>query len=183
MGWFDRTLLGLFSLCIMALSLFVAFMAAVAGTGPLDWFSIALVHPNMRVAVGLVALVFLLVSMKFFINSITGRRELRQAVIHENALGQVRVTVPALENLVHKVSSQVRGVREVKPRVDCRPEGVVIFVQATVTPDISIPQVSDEIQNRVRDYVTEVAGVNVASVRILVENISGETKTRAQRLN
>lgn len=183
MGWFDRTLLALYALSLMALSLVVALMAATARTSPLDWLSVALVHPNIRLYIGMVALIYLLVSLKFFINSITKRSEQDQAVIYDNALGQVRVTVPALENLVHKVTSQVRGVWEVKPRVTCRPEGVVIFVRASVTPDISIPQVSEEIQTRVKDYVTEVAGVNVANVRILVDNISSDIKSRGQRLN
>ncbi len=183
MGWFNRVLLAVFSLCIMALSLFIALMAAVARTGPLDWLAIALVHPNMRITVGLVALLFLLVSLKFFVNSITGRREPYQAVIHDNALGQVRVTVPALENLVHKVASQVRGVREVRPRVTCLPDGVVIFVRAAVTPDTNIPRISEEIQNRVKEYVAEVAGVNVANVRILVDNISSDITQRVNKLN
>lgn len=183
MGWFDRTLLAVYSLSIMALFLLVALMAAAARTSPLDWLSVALVHPNMRIYVGVTALVYLLVSLKFFIGSIAGRREPVQAVIHDNALGQVRVSTEALENLVHKAASQVRGVYEVRPRVACRPEGVVVSVRAAVTPDISIPQVSEEIQTRVRDYVTEVAGVNVADIRIFVDNISSELKSRVQRLN
>ncbi|MFZ5639591.1 MAG: alkaline shock response membrane anchor protein AmaP [Bacillota bacterium] len=183
MGWFDRTLLALYSLSLMALFLFIALMAAVAKTSPLDWLSVALMHQNVRLTVGAIALIYLLVSLKFFVRSITGRHEPAQAVIQDNALGQVRVTVEALENLVHKVTSQVRGVREVRPRVTCPPEGVVIFVRAAVTPDISIPQVSEEIQARVKDYVAEVAGVNVAGVRILVDSISSDLKPRVQRLN
>lgn len=183
MGWFDRTLLAVFSLSIMALSLVVALMAATARTSPLDWLSVALVHPNIRIYIGLTALVFLLVSLKFLINSIAKKGEPGQAVIHDSALGQVRVTVPALENLVHKVTSQIRGVREVKPRVNCRPEGVDIFVRASVSSDISIPQVSEEIQTRVKEYVTEVAGVSVTNIRILVDNIASDIKSRGQRLN
>lgn len=183
MGWFNRTILGIYSLCIMILSLAVALMAAVSRTSPLDWLAIALEHRNPRMVIGLVALVFLLISLKFFINSIAGRSEDRQAVIHENALGQVRVTIPAIESLVNKVTASIRGVREVRPRVTCRPEGVVIFVQAAVTPEVSIPQVSEEIQNKVKDYVTEIAGVNVANVKILVDSISGDSKDRAHKLN
>lgn len=97
-----------------------------------------------------------------------------QAVVHDGALGQVRIALGAIENLVEKVVAQNSGIKEVKARVMGVPQGIGIIVRATVTPDIKIPEVSDAIQQQVKERVLEVTGITVHNVRILVESISSQ---------
>ncbi|VFU13412.1 conserved hypothetical protein [anaerobic digester metagenome] len=47
-----------------------------------------------------------------------------------------------------------------------------IQVRASVTPDVNVPEVSREIQNRIKERILEVTGITVNTVKISVENIS-----------
>ncbi len=53
---------------------------------------------------------------------------------------------------------------------------VVAELTGVISPEVSIPEVSEEIQNAVKSYVRRVVGVEVAEVRIHVENISNDSR-------
>lgn len=177
MNFFDRLLLGLYSLSMVILFVVVGLVAA-GWTTPLDLLEFALFKQDQRIAVGLVAIVFILISLKFLINSFGTKNEVMHALIKESAMGQVRITVQAMENIVKKSVLQVRGIREVQPRIISRPEGIGVFIHVIVAPDLAIPQVSDEIQEKVKENLERIAGVNVYAVKVLVENIATDMKVR-----
>jgi hypothetical protein len=98
----------------------------------------------------------------------------KHVVLAESALGQIRVSLQAVENLVEKVVSKINGVREVKSRMVPVPQGIGIQVRAAVTPEVNVPEVSVEIQNRVKEQVFAVTGLSVNTVRVSIENISAQ---------
>lgn len=180
MSFLNRSLLFIYSLGIMAL-LFVLGLAAAGWTTPVNVLQTYLVGYNERIISGIVLVVYLIISIKFFLQSLSVERPPVQAVVQETELGQIRVSVGAVENLVARAIGQVNGVRDITPRVNCTPEGINIFLRVSLSPEVNIPQTSDEIQNKVKDYITEVAGLNIQSVKILVESISSEVKPGAPR--
>lgn len=171
----DRILLVIYTLFVMT-GLFFLGISAAGWVGPLERLQIALVHQSGRSVAGLLTLIFSVISLKFFLQGLMSEKRPVQAIVHEGELGQVRVSLEALENMVRRVCYQIKGVTEVKPRVSYTPEGTSIFVRVVLAPEINIPATSDEIQTRMKEYVMEVAGINVRSVKVLVDSISSETK-------
>lgn len=169
MGPFDRGLTALYSLVVSAFVV-AALLELFGYLPPLDGPHALPEEYRDATAAGLGVL--LLVGLRLLWASVRrGRRE-RHAVVEDNALGQVRVALTAIENLINKVVSQVPGVREVHSRVVGDPNGVAIRIRATVTPEINIPETSKEIQQQVQDRVKAVTGITAASVRILIDNIT-----------
>lgn len=175
MNFFDRFLMVMYTLAVMA-ALFVFGVAVLGWTTPLDSFQLYLVQEQARIITGTVILFFLFISLKFFLRALSVEEAPEQAVVRETNMGQIRVSVKALENVVSRVAYQVKGVRDIKPRVSCQPEGVKVFIQAALSPDISIPDVTNEIQFRIKAYITENVGISVEAVKILVEDFSAEIK-------
>lgn len=183
MGFFNRFLMVLYTLGIMA-ALFVFGLAALGWTAPVDFLQISLLHDRNRLIIGSVIIFFLFISMKFFLQALSGPAVSEQAVVKETEIGQIRVSIDALENMVYRVGNQIKGVREIRPRVACFPEGIKILIKAVLLPDVSVPEVTDEIQSRVKHYISEHVGINVATVKILVEDISPEmSKGMPRKLN
>ncbi len=180
MKLFDRFLLALYTLGVMA-ALFAIGLAVAGWTTPVEMFRISLVHYNERLLVGALVIVFLILSVRFFLWALSGEKRVIQAVVHETGLGHVKISVEAIENLAFRAVNQIRGVREVKPRVVCLPEGIHLFIRVKLSPETNIPQTTDEIQARVSDYVSEVAGISLKSVKILVDGIASETKSGTPR--
>lgn len=177
MSLFNRLLLGIYSLCVAVLSVILG-LVVVGWTTPLEFLQMALVKQDQRIGLGLLALAFASVSVKFLVNSLGTKAETPHALIRDTDVGQVRITLQALENLVRKTAGQIRGVREVKPRIFSRPDGIGVFIHVVVAPDLVVPELSEELQVKVKESLEQVAGVNVGSIRVLVENISTETKVK-----
>lgn len=166
MGPFDRGLLALYSLALtIALILAVLILAGWPPPG---------VNPDLLwqrpdVTFTLLGL-FILAGAYLFWTAVRPRK--KQSIVHEGALGQVRIALTAIEELVEKVVAQQAGVREVKARVVTVAAGIGINVRVAVTPDVSVPEISGLIQEQVRQKVLAVTGVSVQEVRLLVSSIT-----------
>lgn len=172
----ERVQLIIYSLLLVILSSMVLAMAA-GWTTPLELANQAFRDVNNRWAIGLVALLLLIAGLKSLANNFQLHAP-AHTLISSGSLGEVRMTVSALENLVTKASNSVKGVREVKPRIKTLPGGVALFIQAAVNPELNIPSVTQQLQQEVAAYIQEYAGIEVLEVKVLVENVSRETKGR-----
>lgn len=176
MGIFDRILLMLYTLSLTVLSgLFVA--VASGWRLPLDYIRTSLDNPSGRWAVAGTSLLFFIASLRFIIYVFTpGRR--RRAIVHETDMGEVHVALDAIETLVKRTARQVRGVRDVRAKVEAQESGVAVYLRTVVSPDVSIPSATEEIRNNLKTYVKNVVGVPVVEVDIDVDNIATEPRRR-----
>lgn len=128
-------------------------------------------HVNWQLYLAIFIGVLLLVGLRLFLVSLT-KREASRAVVHDYMLGQVRISVVAIENLVKKVVYQINGVKEVKPKIIQTSGGMGLWIKVIVAPDISIPEISKEIQQQVQEYIAQTTGMTVNDIKIMVDNIS-----------
>jgi uncharacterized alkaline shock family protein YloU len=172
----DKIILTLytFSLAVVAGMLMLAALHVIE---PHIWLTEALDTTSGRISVGLVGTVFFGVSVRLIYTAIFGSRG-GEAVLHTTELGEVRISLDAVENLVRRVARSVKGVREMKAAVTNGPEGLVVMLRGVISPDVSVPAATEEIQQSVKSYVHRVVGVEVVEVRIAVENISNEGRRR-----
>ena len=171
MGPFDRVLLAVYTFFLTLI--FVLFSAIVLGwTAPMFLIK-DIFYPGQPEFFWPVMLLLILAGGRLFWVSLYKPKG-RHVVLAESAMGQIRVSLSAIEHLVEKVVSQIKGVREVKSRMVSVPQGVGLQVRASVTPDINVPEVSVEIQNQVKEKVFEVTGLSVKDIKVSIENISAQ---------
>lgn len=171
---FDQIILTLYIFTLAAISV-IAVFASLHVWQPQLWIDAGLTSTPGRLFIGLAGAIFFVVSFRL-IYAAFRRRGAGQAVVHETALGNVRISLDAVENLVRKVARGIKGVREMQAEVGRSPDGLSIGLRGVISPDVSIPEVSEEIQTAVKSYVRRVVGVDVAEVRIEVENITNESR-------
>ncbi len=169
MGLFDRALLAVYA-CFLTV-VFLIFSAVMMGwTLPVLLFR-GFFYPGRPNVLWALILVLIFAGVRLFWVSVRKPKG-RHVVLAEGKPGQVKLSLQAIENLVEKVVSQINGVKEIKPRIFSVPQGIGIQIRASVTPDVNIPEVSAEIQDRVKERVFEVTGLSVGTVRVLIENIA-----------
>lgn len=176
MGVFDRIALTVYTIAMALISGLMILVAVVPEwVQPQEWLDQALGSGRGRWAVGLIGTAFFAVSLRLILFAFK-RQGGGQPVVHETALGDVRISLDAVENLVRKVARGIKGVREIKASVSHGKDGLHASLQATISPEVSIPEVSEEIQTAVRQYVKRVVGVEMAEVRLEVVNIANESR-------
>jgi uncharacterized alkaline shock family protein YloU len=177
---FDRVVLSIFTFSLAIISGLMVVLAIVpTWFEVVNWIDKILTSSSGRLVLGIVGFVFFAASVRLILTALTGQGDGRP-VIHETAHGEVRISLDAVENLVKKVARGIKGVREIKAEISHSPsgDGLHARLRATISPEVSIPEVSEEIQNNVRQYVKRVVGIEMADVAIRVENIAAEGNRR-----
>jgi len=174
MGLFDRVILAVYTLSLGIIAILFVFLA-FGWNFPLEIVGTSLRASQGRWLVGAISLLYLVISVRLIYLSFK-RKYSGQTVLHETQMGEIRISLDAVENLVRKVARQVQGVREVRGNVKIQSNGLSVSLHAIVSPDISIPNVSSEIQSSVKSYVRNVVGVEVSNVSVYVENITTEAR-------
>lgn len=174
MGLVDRVILTIYTFALAFISL-LSVLLALGWDEPERVLRIAMVTQGGRVAVGLVGLVFFAVSVRLLYFAFN-RPNRNRAVVHEAQLGEVRISLEAVENLVSRVARGIKGIRDVRPFVRMSPEGLEVRLRVWVSPDVGIPELTQHLQEEIVRYVRNVVGVGVMGVETFVENITTESR-------
>jgi len=175
MGIFDRVILALFALTVAVISFLVLAMAVTGWISPLEYLLNVLHNTNGRWLLGILSGLSLAVSLRFLYYGFRRDRPW-QTLIHETDVGEVRVSLGAVESLITKVTRGLKGVRDVRTAVFSTPGGIGVRLRAVVSPEANVPETARHIQQSVVDYTKNVVGVEVTEVKVLVNNITNETR-------
>jgi hypothetical protein len=118
---------------------------ALQGDGNLRW--------------GLVALgaALLLLALSAVWGNFSTRRWERTVVFH-NPLGEVMVSLAALEDIGRQAKAEVPGVKDLKLRVLARRRGLQATARVVLYSDANLPSTTEAIQDCVRRRLVEVVG-------------------------
>ncbi|MBP2649332.1 MAG: hypothetical protein H6Q74_157 [Firmicutes bacterium] len=176
MGIFDRIILTVYTIMLSFLSLGV--IAISLRLIPLEWVGTSVYSAYGHWEASLIGAVFFLVSIRLLLAGIRSRRSVKNTIVYHNEMGDVYVAINAVENLVERVARHVHGVRDVKVFARHTSEGLKITLKAAVSPETNIPSVTAEMQQKIFDNVKSTVGVELADMRVLVENISNDFKAK-----
>ncbi|HHT70073.1 MAG: alkaline shock response membrane anchor protein AmaP [bacterium] len=111
------------------------------------------------------------------------RRKVLGALVARSELGEISITVAAVENMVQRTALQVAGIREVRPAVVAQPEGVAVRIKAWVEKEANVPELAEEVQEILSSHLKEVAGLTATSISVEVQGVGTEPtfRTRAPR--
>lgn len=175
MGIIDRIILSIYTLLLAFLSLGVMLLALQLIPLSLVWTSISHIYGQWEAS--LIGAVFFLVSIRLLLAGVRSHRG-KNIIVHHTEMGDVQISLQAVENLVEKTARYVRGVRGVKVNVIQSNQRLQVTIRAVVSPENNVPAVTAEIQNKVHEYIKNTVGVELIDVRILVENISNDFKSK-----
>ncbi|HEY8462919.1 MAG TPA: alkaline shock response membrane anchor protein AmaP [Bacillota bacterium] len=158
-----------------AIVLFILGMILVTVVWRSDWIVDKLVAftDKERFWVLVVGIVTMILAFLSFSRALQRRRE-EKTIIHQTQFGEVQIAVSAVESLSLRAAKRIKGVKDAHVGVRADSTGLDVFIEVTVNPDLSIPQISEEIRINVDEYLQETVGIHVNSVKVLVTKIAGE---------
>jgi uncharacterized alkaline shock family protein YloU len=175
MGIFDRIILSIYTFLLTFLSLGVVLLSLRLIPLDLMWTGMTFIYGQWEAA--LVGGVFLLISVRLLLAGLRSRRG-KNNIVHHNELGDVLISLDAVENLVEKAARHIRGVRGIKVFASHSEPGLTLSVKAVISPECYVPDVTAEIQERVNSYIKNTVGVEMTEMKIFVENISNDFKAK-----
>lgn len=179
MSFLERLVASLTALITLAAG--VAGLALVSGWNGTPWLFdlVAAARGPARLQMGLAAL--LLVGLALFLLVQVWQREQAPAGLRQTTqLGDISISLRAVESLVYRAARQVKGIAEVDVQVAAAGEELQIDLSLLVAPDLRVPDVTRTVQEQVEAYVRETVGVPVSRVGVEVRNIAREGRGRVE---
>lgn len=175
----DRLVVTLAALFVLAFG--VAVLALVAGWNGVPWLLDLLAAARAAHRVEAVLTGLLGVAVALYLLAVGWQREGRMDVIRQaGALGEISVSLRAVEAVVEQSAEAVRGVKDVEARLRQQEGALVVDLNVGVTAERSVPEVSGEVQQRVAERIREIVGVEVAHVGVQVRHIEAERRARIE---
>ena len=173
----DRIVLIIYSLVLSLISIVIIMM----GFHILPEYYIknfAYLFRTYRYIIGIIGIVFLILSIRVMLSGMRGESSGR-SISRQTQLGEVRISVITLQNIAERAVKGIEGVKEVKSRALLNNDGAVMKINLVVA-NIKLPELVVEVQKLVKNEVESVTGINVAEVKVYIDNVTVNMKTRVE---
>ncbi len=146
--------------------------------------SFARMPPTETLITTVVALALIVVGLLLLIAELRPERRTRTITVREDGLGSVTVRAESVRDLISYTTARMPEVLQLQPEIDSTRNGLKIRCRAALSPEANIPQVSAELQSRVKQAVEQHLGMKVANVAVMAQLEplagAGRSQTRAQ---
>lgn len=169
----DRTFLAIIALLLVGLSALLCF-TILGNDLILHWLG----SSNIIFDGGVIALLLLLLAIYLLI--LVTRSEKKKFLVYPSEYGSVRIAANCVETLVVEAANQVQGLQQIKASIsNVEDPKVILKVQAY--PGYNIPQLSEELQEKVKEYVENTLGLTLSEIEIYVVGISGKGEVEVDK--
>lgn len=128
-------------------------------------------------------IVFILLSIRCIFFDATSKQQLKdkQGILLANENGKLMISKETIENLVDSITKEFKDAKEVSSMVQLdKNSNINIDVKITVNEDISIKELSTQIQTKIKEKVKSSADLDVKEVNIVVKKIAPISKQHSE---
>lgn len=128
--------------------------------------------------IAVVAGVFLVLSIIVLISALIRKKE-KSFLVNVGQEGAVSVSAVAVKNFVEKAAMQVPNIHSVKADVFTKGDALKVKLTAGILPNTNVPEISQQLQTKVKESVKETVGKEVADVQVLFNTIAYDNKAKS----
>lgn len=126
---------------------------------------------TLRTTTLVVSAVFLLLCITVLFSVVKFRRR-EKTVKLKSPYGEVRVSLGAIEDFIKMIKDQIRGVKEIRPKVFVRPTGLKIYAKVSLWSDRNVHEMTQDLQDTIRRYIQDTLGIQeIGEIRVFVSKI------------
>jgi len=94
------------------------------------------------------------------------------SVVQKTSFGEIKISIGSIKHLTLKVVKGMEEITETKPEVNIlKSGGIKIDLHLSVKQDANIPELSEKVQRKLREYLIETSGIETKEIRIHVDKI------------
>lgn len=173
----EKIALALFSNIILIIAILLCLII-------FGWLDFDVIHEMLRygfndttissIILGTCVVLILLAIKCIFFESISKENEIsKEGIMLENESGRLMVTKETLENLTNSVVNGFENTESITSKVILDKENNVrVIVNLTVKPDTVIKDLSNNLQERIKETIKKSLDLDVKEVNIKVKNIA-----------
>jgi hypothetical protein len=169
----DRVLFALFNLIIVILSAYVM-GTALGWLGPADQVA-RVVFSTYQVEAVLLSLVIFFLGLRFlYMGTAPGKDKQQPGFVHDSELGQIKVSLEALEQVAEQAVAIQRGVRQAKIQLQVQDGGASFRIRVATNGQQNLVELARSLQAAVKEQVEKVTNVRVLDVVVVFSKVGSE---------
>ena len=99
------------------------------------------------------------------------------SVVQKTSFGEIKISIGSIKRLALKVVKGMGEITETRPEVNIlKSGGINIDLHLSVKQDVNIPELSEKIQRKVKEYLLETSGIETKEIKIHIDKIFYEDK-------
>lgn len=166
-----RLVLCIYNLLMLAIGL-VIIAISIGWTYPLTYLNMITSTQLNTLILGGVGLIVAVVALFMLVWGLRTSPRVDSIVIEQGAAGEISISIAASKAIIMKAVRQVEGVKELVPTVIPAPAGVTVKLHAMFQPDHNVPETAQLLQNAVRENLEKTGGLQVAEIKVLVDEFN-----------
>lgn len=186
MSMMNRILLTIYTLIIIVISVAILGLFGAMTVGVVTLQSIGIFLSSIAfnwqffLTATLIAILFLIVSIRLLFSGAKPKAPMNTLIKHTD-MGMIIISVNALDSMVEKAVRSFTEVKDVKINISPEADGIKIQLKILIMPDIVLPDLTINLQQKVKEYIEDYSGVIVKEVFIYIDNLSApQQRSRVQ---
>jgi len=99
------------------------------------------------------------------------------SVVQRTSFGEIKISIGSIKRLVLKVVKRMEEITETRPEVNIlKSGGINIDLHLSVKQDVNIPELSEKVQRKLKEYLLETSGIETKEIKIHIDKIFYEDK-------
>lgn len=99
------------------------------------------------------------------------------SVIQKTSFGEIKISIGSIKRLILKVVKGMGEITETRPEVNIlKSGGINIDFHLSVKQDVNIPELSEKVQRKLKEYLLETGGIETKEIKIHIDKIFYEDK-------
>ena len=99
------------------------------------------------------------------------------SVVQRTSFGEIKISIESIKRLTLKVVKGIGEITETRPEVNIlKSGGINIDLHLSVKQDVNIPELSEKVQRKLKEYLLETSGIETKQIKIHVDKIFYEDK-------
>ena len=134
------------------------------------------VSMGARIIVFIFSLFLIIVALLTIIGNIENRRVERNVIL-QSPMGDIHVSLSAIEDFSRVVKSQVEGVKDIKGKVLSKRKGLDVTAKVVLYSDRAVADITQEIQDAIIKYIQYTLGISTEiKPKIIVNKVVYRSK-------
>ena len=94
------------------------------------------------------------------------------SVVQKTSFGEIKISIESIKRLTLKVVKGIGEITETRPEVNIlKSGGINIDLHLSVKQDVNIPELSEKVQRKLKEYLLETSGIETKEIKIHIEKI------------
>jgi len=99
------------------------------------------------------------------------------SVVQKTSFGEIKISLGSIIRLALKVVKGMTEIMETRPEVNIlKSGGINIDLHLSVKQDVNIPELSEKVQRKLKEYLLETSGIETKEIKIHIDKIFYEDR-------